>query len=130
MAMPKKGSRSLVVDRRKYRWSVSRTDDDTGWNDYGMQTTLTVAVEDYENPESLLVIEYPCGFRYGSASVRPRLVETGQEMKVTPHRVAALIREALKQGWVPQAQTSKFKISFYRYKKGADSNVDAFRQLS
>ncbi len=130
MAMPKKGSRSLVVDGRKYRWCVRRTEDDTAWNAYGMQATLTVAVEDFYYPQSMLCISYECGFPYGKASARPRWVDTGQVMEVTPQRVAALIREALKQGWDPQAQTADFKLDLFHRRTKATPLSDAFRQVS
>jgi hypothetical protein len=115
MAMPKKGSRSLVVDGRKYRWSVKCMEDDTGRNEYGMDTTLTIAVEHYENPQSMLCIHHQCGFKYasptGSAEARPRSLTTGQVMEITPHQVAALIRKALEQGWNPEAKAEKFFLT-------------------
>ena len=99
MAMPKKGARTLVVDGRKYRWSVSFTEDDTDWNEYGMAVTLTIAVEDYDNPQSRLCVHYRCGFQYGSDDLRPRSLETGEPVPFTPRHVAGLIREASGQGW-------------------------------
>jgi len=109
--MPKKGSRSLIVDKQKYRWSVSFTEDDTNWNDQGMAATLTVAIEDFENPQTMLCVRYRCGFHYGSVDERPRSVKTGQEIQVTSHEVAGYIREALEQGWNPKERNAKVLVT-------------------
>ena len=113
MAMPKKGSRSLIVDNQKYRWSVRRTEDDTNWNDYGMATTLTIAVENYDNPKNMLCITYRCGSEawHGAPELPTVALLTGQEMKITPGQVADLVRIALKQGWNPEAKAGKFCVT-------------------
>lgn len=110
MAMPKKGSRSIVVDGQKYRWSVRFTEDDTSSNKYGMEATVTVSVENYDNPQSMLCISYVCGFRYGLDEAQPRSVATGQVMEIMPDQVADMIRDALAQGWKPTIKGGKFLL--------------------
>lgn len=111
MAIPKKGSRSIVLDQRKYRWSVRRTEEDWAWNEYGMQAVLTVAVEDFACPAGVLCIRHECGLNYGKEKERLRLVSTGMEMRIGPGQVEEWIRIALARGWNPQAKGSKLLIN-------------------
>jgi len=110
MAMPKKGSRALVVDGHKYRWGIRRTEQDTHWNEYGMENRLTISVENYENPASMLCISYFCGGGYDGIGPNPRLAATGEEMKITPSDVEQWIRTALGQGWKPETKGAKFLV--------------------
>jgi len=110
MAMPRKGSRALVVDGHKYRWSVSFTEDDAGWNAQEMKASLSITIEDFQNPKGMLCISFECGFAYGSSDARPRSVNTGSEIQVTPAQVAKWIREALEQGWKPEEKADKVLV--------------------
>ena len=110
MAMGKKGSRALVVDGRKYRWGVRFTVQDTHWSPYGMGASVTVTVEDYAHPQSMLCVSYACGYRYWPPRTRPRSRATGLEMEITPWLVAKWIRDAQEQGWNPNVNGGKILI--------------------
>lgn len=102
MAMPKKGSRSIVVDEVPYRWRLR------GEREYNM----TVAIEPItDGAMSSLVVDTSvmapadsplddkAGNWFGSYIV-----------SVTPAVVEAYIRLAMKQGWKPTEKGNAFVL--------------------
>lgn len=90
MAIPKKGSRKIVVDDVVYRWRIR-------WKpSYAQEcedANLNAAAELYENPQSVLHIAFPWA-RYNEifgTAVKP----------VTPKYIESVIKDALKSGWKP-----------------------------
>ena len=98
MAIPKKGSRKIVVDDEAYRWLVRRKAT-YGQIDYG-SGTLHLAVEHCDEPKCVLVIEtnYPHPKDWNTTEVTP----------IVPSKVAEWIRQALASGWKPQKVGSQF----------------------
>jgi hypothetical protein len=88
MAIPKKGSRKIVVDNVAYRWRIR-------WkiSDGYEAGTLNAAVELYENPQSVLHIIFPWVKYEGHMFVAE---------SVTPKHIEFVIRKALKEGWQPK----------------------------
>ncbi|MEU7169147.1 hypothetical protein AB0A70_31595 [Streptomyces morookaense] len=99
MALPRKGSRRIVVDGVTYRWTVrGRPTYDQGlcWS------PLTFAVEHADSPGTTLVV------RTG----RPHPGNwMGQPTEpVLPSAVADAIRTARRKGWTPEAPGSPFLL--------------------
>ena len=90
MAIPRKGSRRLVVGHTSYRWNVT-PDDEPG---------VGVVVELEDSPRQRLV-----GW-----------VEHG--VVVSPGRVRVMVEDALTQGWNPSNPGPDYRLEFYqRWKK-------------
>ncbi|MFJ1756415.1 hypothetical protein [Kitasatospora sp. NPDC088134] len=98
MALPKKGSRRIVVDGAGYRWRVSSRH----WCCSYEATTLGYAVEDAAAPGATLVVE----------TGRPLVHEPSPEAAepILPGEVAAGIRAARARGWTPTAQGPSFRL--------------------
>ena len=101
MAIPKKGSRKIIVDGIEYRWRVR-------WKPTYSQSTcnsnLMAAVELYENPQNILSIEFPW-IRYDAwIGVA--------EQPVTPSIIETCIKNALNQGWNPAEKSKTFKFNY------------------
>ncbi|MFJ9695666.1 hypothetical protein [Kitasatospora sp. NPDC101183] len=98
MALPKKGSRRIVVDGVEYRWRVSGKH----WCcDYDV-STLDYMVEDAASPGTTLVVET------GRPAVYPPSLVPAEV--ILPREVAAGIRAARSNGWTPSAHGSPFKL--------------------
>nr|WP_084715061.1 hypothetical protein [Streptacidiphilus jeojiense] len=97
MTLTGRGSRRIVVDDVAYRWRVRRRPTYSQSNGWGQQS---YAVEHETNPGTTLVVEtgraHPGNwFNLTSAPIRPA-------------QVAGNIRQALAQGWKPEAPGSPF----------------------
>jgi hypothetical protein len=93
MAIAKRGSRRIVVDGVKYRWTVRRKPS------YGQaiaETPLTFAVELETAKGSVLVVD--------TGSARPDNWVEATSSTVTPKLVEQCIREAVAKGWRPAAK--------------------------
>lgn len=103
MAIPKKGSRKIIVDDIEYRWRIR-------WKpSYGQgigESNLTAAIELYENPQSPLIITFPW--------LRPDSWVGKTKESVTPKDIETCVKNALSQGWKPNV---KGKIFNFTYKK-------------
>ncbi|MDA2813625.1 hypothetical protein O4J56_23475 [Nocardiopsis sp. RSe5-2] len=91
MALVRKGSRTITVDGRAYRWRVRRR---PTYDQACLGGRLIVAVESAEARGSVLVVRtpypHPSGVLRGEAPV-----------PVTPGMVAGTVRAALAAGWRP-----------------------------
>jgi hypothetical protein len=96
MAMPKKGSRRIVVDGQPYRWRVPRAGT---YPQLAYGTALALSVEHAGGGAVLMVV--CAGARHGNWANAPGTT-------VTPGRIAGLIRRALVVGWVPTAPGPAF----------------------
>lgn len=97
MAIPKKGTRKIVVDGVAYRWYIRRNGDYHG--------ALTVAVELAANDSaSILVVDFHTP-RPGSFTA---LFYGYPKISITPKDVVTHIRAALAAGWNPLQPGSPF----------------------
>ncbi len=95
MAIPKKGSRSIVVDEVPYRWRATKTG----------KTNLFVSVQPVTEGESSLLSVNT------SVSVPNGCMCPGcGDIYVTPAVVEAYIRRALEQGWEPNKKGTPFVL--------------------
>lgn len=95
MGMPKKGTRVLDVDGRKYRWKLASghvREDDDGGMPVRNAGTLTLQ-EEVDKPGHVLQHELDW-----------HIADT-----VSPEVVREIIRRALKAGWDPSSR-SKFRL--------------------
>ena len=92
MAIPKKGSRKIVVDDVVYRWRI-RWKPTIPTQDYFL-SGLLAAVELYDDPQSVLYV----GCTWSSYKHYPAL----EVEPVTPKQIESAIRNALKAGWQPE----------------------------
>ncbi len=101
MAIPKRGSRKIVVDGEEYRWLIRRkaTYNQT---DYG-SGYLNVAVEHACSNGSVLVIytDKPHPKDWATTSVEP----------VTPQNIKTWIKGALQIGWTPKEKGAQFEYN-------------------
>ncbi|MES2464485.1 MAG: hypothetical protein V4671_28320 [Armatimonadota bacterium] len=102
MAIPKRGTRKIVVDGQAYRWYIRRKQ--KYWQTFGEFGT-GLAVEAEGGHGSLLIVSVPRFF--------PRLDWSPDDplIPVVPGDVARHIRLALKQGWEPNATGGTFCLS-------------------
>jgi len=91
MAIPKKGSRKIVVDGIAYRWRI-RWKPSISTQDC-FSAGLTAAVELYDEPRGVLMI---C-FTHSSYKHYPSM----QIEPVTPTHVKTAIETAIEKGWIP-----------------------------
>ncbi|AYG78207.1 hypothetical protein DWB77_00314 [Streptomyces hundungensis] len=99
MALPKKGSRRIVVDGVAYRWRVRRRPT----YDQGMSwSPLIYAVEHTEAAGTTLIVrtDRPHPGNWMSELTSPAL----------PSSVAAAIQTARAKGWAPEAPGSPFLL--------------------
>jgi hypothetical protein len=100
MAMPKKGSRTIVVDGATYRWrirgriTVAQTEG---------EGNLMVAVEEVaDTGVSTLLVDTSVPREWFSFS--------GYQTPITPAAVQTYIRLALQQGWKPTQKGKPFVL--------------------
>lgn len=104
MAMPKKGSRNIVVDGAACRWRIRGRpsySQEMGWSN--LSVAIEPATEDGTDVTRLVV---------DTSAPRPDAdaVGTDEIVSVTPAVVEAYIRLALKQGWNPVAKGKPFVL--------------------
>jgi hypothetical protein len=100
MAIPKKGSRKIVVNDITYSWLIRRKAT-YGQVDYGYGK-LHVAIELFDKPESVLVII--------TDNPHPHDIKTTEIISVTPQYVEKWIQEALDLGWKPFQNGPQFHV--------------------
>ena len=99
MALPRKGSRTVVIDGVNYRWRVRHRPSFT----QGIaENNLLLAVETAEEPGSKLVIVLP--------QAHPNNWMGGEAAAVLPSDVEHYIRAALKAGWKPKSPGGTFLL--------------------
>ena len=102
MAMPKKGSRSIVVDAVAYRWGIRGRE--TRAHTQG-ETNLIIAVEPITEGKGVY-----CPLIVDTSTPRPVLEAGDVPVFVTPAVVEAYIRLALKSGWKPTETGKPFML--------------------
>lgn len=100
MAINKKGSRLIIVDNEKYRWSIRKK---PTYCQAAFGEKMTCAVESVGNRGCVLLITFP--WRRNDYWLSAQEVTS-----VTPKLVETCIREALKQGWQPSVKGIAFKF--------------------
>ncbi len=101
MAIPKRGSRNIVVNGEAYRWYMRRRPTQSQ-SDY-MTNTLGLAVEHAEAKGSVLTITLP----QQHPNVRP---DIPVERPVVPVDVEEYIQTALARGWQPKQPGKTFVL--------------------
>ena len=100
MAIPKKGTRKIIVQGITYRWLIRRKATYMQ-SDYGVGR-LHVAIEHAENPGTTLLIVTDRG--------HPRDWGTKEIVPVTPQDISNWIIEALELNWQPEEKGSPFSV--------------------
>ena len=101
MAIPKKGTRRIVVDGARYRWYVRRR---PTLGQAIAESNLTLAVEkEGERRGSVLVVDL--------AQPHPSNVVGEPPVAVLPADVARCIQAALRLGWRPDAPGKPFLMN-------------------
>ena len=99
MAMPRKGSRSLVVDGFRYRWRV--TFDPWFWWDRsasGYPAPVRIVIESVDAPGPCLIATFEGGLSHALEALR---------RPFTPGLVRTLILAGLAKGWQPTGPGSQ-----------------------
>lgn len=99
MAMPKKGSRSIVVDDTPYRWRLRSEND--------CRKSMIIAVEPVTESGDVSVLTVD------TSAPSPSPVggsPYNEEVSVTPAVVEAYIRLALTKGWKPGERGKPFVL--------------------
>ena len=99
MAMPRAGSRQIVVDGQRYRWYVRRK---PTYAQALAETPLAIAVQLAEQPAQVLHVEFDVP--------RPDAWIPIGALPVTPKVVAAVVRGAIEEGWKPAVRGRTFFI--------------------
>jgi hypothetical protein len=99
MAIPKKGSRRIIVEQLAYRWSIRPRPTYTQGNAWGR---LTFAVELENVGQSSLIVSVD-GSRPDNWLEVPSVI-------ITPVIVRRAIGEALRQGWRPTQKGSPHEL--------------------
>lgn len=97
MAIPKKGSRRIVVDGLHYQWLFSRSQEDE-WPGASVRVNLA------DCPSASLWITFPPRFHLDGPIVAI------SRRTVLPSDVAAGIRAALAAGWIPDRPGRPFVL--------------------
>lgn len=98
MTLPRKGSRKLRVDGENYRWTIRRRPTYCEANEW---SKLSAAVELFDQPTSVLLIEFPF--------FRPDSWVSMDGGQVTPAMIEESIRDAIRDGWNPRTPGPVFK---------------------
>jgi hypothetical protein len=101
MAMPKIGSRKIVVDGISYHWRIRRYAI-TKTRDEG--APLTIVVEKESARGRVLVVALPQKRNVGWG-----YLYDFDQTPVTPRQVALAIRRAIQAGWIPEAERKPFQ---------------------
>ena len=103
MAIPKKGSRKIIVDDVAYRWNMRRKPASSHYYSDSWGPTIAVELAENDIPGTTLVVETtnrPWLYLWGDENSRP----------ITPADVARAIKLALAEGWHPAEKGSPFKL--------------------
>ena len=100
MSIPKKGTRSIIVNKEGYKWLIRRkaTYNQT---DYGIGH-IHVAIEHASKPNTTLVID--------TDRKHPKDWNTSTIVPVLPSDIAKWIGQALELGWKPKAKKTQLLV--------------------
>jgi TIR domain len=98
MALPKQGTRQIIVDSASYRWGV-----------YSKTPFLTVRVELMDEPGQQLIAKFSSHVASNSS---PSDAGKQERRAITPELVKRIIQVALERGWQPdQRKPAEFPLS-------------------
>jgi len=100
MAIPKKGSRTIIVEGVKYRWLIRRKAT-YSQTDYG-KGKIHVAVEHAANPGTTLIIH--------TDRAHPKDWNTQNIIPVTPSDISNWIKQALALKWEAEERGPQFSV--------------------
>ena len=101
MALPRKGSRRIIVDGAEYRWAIRRK---PTYCQAAFASPMTFAVECVQAPQTVLVVT--------TTVPRPDNWLRKPSVSVRPSQVAEAIRQAHRAGWQPGTLGSAFMLKF------------------
>lgn len=101
MAIPKKGSRKIIVNRENYRWRVRQK---TNYWNLLSGDGLAFAVE-HEKGNNVLHVNLQGFGHFQSWATHLRT------LVITPAIVAQAIEVALQKGWKPEQKGSAFEVT-------------------
>lgn len=101
MAIPKKGTRTITVEKDIYRWLIRRKAT-YGQSDYGIGR-IHVAIEHAENPGTTLFIY--------TDREHPKDWNTKNVIPVTPSDISNWIKQALELDWEPEKKGPQLSFS-------------------
>mgnify|MGYP006136930353 CR=1 FL=1 len=101
MAIVKKGSRIIIIDDIKYRWTIRKK---PTYNQAAFGSHMTTAVEIDGFIGSVLLITFSRG-RCDNWLGKPGL-------SIKPNDIECAIKLALKKGWKPKEQGDAFQLNF------------------
>jgi hypothetical protein len=111
MAIPKKGSRKIMVDGRRFRWFVRRK---PSYSQALGESLLSFAVELADQPAQVLHV-------YLDAA-RPDAWINAGPVTISPGLVAVVIRQAVRDGWMPETAGPTF-VTTARLDRTHDENA-------
>lgn len=97
MAIPRKGSREIVVDGDRFRWLVTHRGTDVQIRHGRVCAHVAVEPLGRKRRGTLWIVDERC-------------FPAGVEVPVLPSNVASWIRRAVDSGWHPHTQGSTFKL--------------------
>ena len=101
MAIPKKGSRIIVVNEMKFRWIIRHK---PTYEQAAFGRNMSAAVELYEAPASTLLITFPWARQDNLLGQRSE--------SITPRDISFCIVQAITKGWDPTQQGPVFDFAF------------------
>ncbi len=96
MTLPKKRSRSILVNEHQYRWMVS-VDEDLQCLYPPATDPHSLIVEDTANPGKILRVSFPLPVK-----------EEAWGLAITPKVVASIIKQATRKGWPSNTIQEKY----------------------
>jgi len=115
MAIPKKGSRKIVVGTKEYRWNIRRKPS-RSQADFG--GCVTASTELHSEPGAVLVISFIWN-KYCYYVDRDYSHET--ELPITPKHIEESIIDAIDKGWEPLKKGSQFYYEHQNEQKGLNT---------
>ena len=100
MAIPRKGSRKIVVDSVEYRWLIRRKAT-YNQSDYGVGK-LHVAIEGFDQSGATLLVE--------TNRPHPKDIDTDQPISIEPSDIVTWIHTAIAKGWTPTQPGPTFRL--------------------
>ncbi len=98
MALPKKGSRKIIVDGYQYSWIASGNDDWIG---------LIICSANVPGQKLLAQFDYH-SFRFTTENS----THLKQDLSITPFIVRQVIHYGINSGWIPERRASELHLGF------------------
>ncbi len=102
MSIPKRGSRTRVVDQTSYRWYVRKNPSKTAGL---IESNMQVAIE--------LVADHPTSVLIADLGVsRPDNWVRSHQTALKPRMISEIIRQGLAEGWNPEVPGPQFRTRY------------------